>query len=342
MKFLLGREPETIQATAGRTLKDVTDVTNSLWITGTGLSKTNKNQTRTKSASNLSSWQPWFRALPSSTARWDNACMQKFSNILFSLLAATALLGFAQAQQTPAASSQSTSGTAKPATTARKPATAAKPATGLALKTQKEKASYALGMKIGGDLHRQGVGAAVDPAIVARGLKDALAGSKTLLTEEDEKTALTQLQSQVIGAQQAKMHEAGAANRKEGEEFLAANKGKPGIVALPDGMQYKILKEGTGPKPTANDTVSCNYRGTLINGKEFDSSYKRGQPTSFPVSGVIKGWTEALQLMPVGSKWQLFIPSDLAYGDRGTGGDIGPGATLIFEVELISIVEQKK
>jgi FKBP-type peptidyl-prolyl cis-trans isomerase FklB len=108
-------------------------------------------------------------------------------------------------------------------------------------------------------------------------------------------------------------------------------------VALPDGLQYKILKEGTGPKPTATDTVVCNYRGTLIDGTEFDSSYKRGQPATFPVSGVIKGWTEAVQLMPVGSKWQVFLPADLAYGNRGAGQDIGPNATLIFEVELLSI-----
>ena len=131
------------------------------------------------------------------------------------------------------------------------------------------------------------------------------------------------------------MQEAGAANKKEGEAFLAANKGKEGVVTLPSGLQYKILKEGTGPKPTASDTVVCNYRGTLINGTEFDSSYKRGQPATFPVGGVIKGWTEALQLMPVGSKWQLFIPSDLAYGERGAGADIGPESTLIFEVELL-------
>jgi FKBP-type peptidyl-prolyl cis-trans isomerase FklB len=272
--------------------------------------------------------------------------MQRFSTITLSLIVAATLSGLAQAQQTPAAappsSPQSAPGAAKTSTTKKTTTTAAKPATGLVLKTQKDKASYALGMKIGGDLHRQGVGTAVDPAVVARGLRDALAGSKPLLTEEDEKAALIQLQSQVIGAQQAKAHEAGAANRKEGEEFLAANKSKPGVVTLPSGLQYKVLKEGTGPKPSAGDTVSCNYRGTLINGKEFDSSYKRGQPTSFPVGGVIKGWTEALQLMPVGSKWQLFIPSELGYGDRGTGGDIGPGETLIFEVELVSIVEQKK
>ena len=133
------------------------------------------------------------------------------------------------------------------------------------------------------------------------------------------------------------MQEAGEANKKEGEAFLADNKTKPGVVALPSGLQYKILTEGTGAKPTAGDSVVCNYRGTLINGKEFDSSYKRGQPATFPVGRVIKGWTEALQLMPVGSKWQLFIPSDLAYGASGAGGDIGPNATLIFEVELISI-----
>ncbi|HVG92460.1 MAG TPA: FKBP-type peptidyl-prolyl cis-trans isomerase, partial [Alphaproteobacteria bacterium] len=131
--------------------------------------------------------------------------------------------------------------------------------------------------------------------------------------------------------------QSGEVNMKEGEEFLAANKAKEGVVTLPSGLQYKILKQGDGPKPTAADIVACNYRGTFINGIEFDSSYKRGQPLTFPLRGVIKGWTEALQLMPVGSKWQLFIPSDLAYGARGAGGLIGPNATLIFEVELISI-----
>jgi FKBP-type peptidyl-prolyl cis-trans isomerase FklB len=141
--------------------------------------------------------------------------------------------------------------------------------------------------------------------------------------------------------QEAKMAQLGDTNKKEGAAFLAANKTKEGIVALPSGLQYKVEKQGTGPKPAAGDTVTCNYRGTLIDGKEFDSSYKRGQPASFPVSGVIRGWTEALQLMPVGSKWELFIPSDLAYGDRGAGPDIGPGSTLVFEVELLSIAGKK-
>jgi FKBP-type peptidyl-prolyl cis-trans isomerase FklB len=275
--------------------------------------------------------------------------MQKLLTIPFRLVAAGLMvLGIASAQQnpaTPAQPSQPASGQAaapakKPATTAKKPP--AKTTTVLTLKTQKEKASYALGMKIGGDLRKQGVNAAVDPALAARGFKDALAGSKPLLSEDDERSALTQLQNEVREKQQANAHEKGGAARKQGEEFLAANKSKEGVVTLPSGLEYKILKEGNGPKPTAGDTVTCNYRGTLLNGTEFDSSYKHGEPLSFPVGGVIKGWTEALQLMPVGSKWQLFIPPDMAYGDRGAGSDIGPGETLIFEVELISIGEQKK
>jgi FKBP-type peptidyl-prolyl cis-trans isomerase FklB len=265
------------------------------------------------------------------------------------------LLGQAPAQQTPAASaqpsqpasSQASSNQSAPATkststTAKKAPVTTRSTTALALKTQKDKASYALGMKIGSDLRKQGVNASVDPAVAARGFKDALAGTKSQLTDDESRAALTQLQSQVREKQMAKAHEEGGAAHKAGEEFLAANKGKEGVVTLPSGMQYKILTAGSGPKPTASDTVSCNYKGTLLNGKEFDSSYKRGHPETFPVGGVIKGWTEALQLMPVGSKWQLFIPADLAYGDRGAGGDIGPGETLIFEVELLSIGEQKK
>jgi len=131
--------------------------------------------------------------------------------------------------------------------------------------------------------------------------------------------------------------EAGDKNKKDGEAFLAENKAKEGVVTMASGLQYKILKQGDGPRPTAADSVVCNYKGTLLSGKEFDSSYKRGQPATFPVGGVIKGWTEALQLMPVGSKWQLFIPPDLAYGDRQAGPDITPGSTLVFEVELLSI-----
>ena len=233
-------------------------------------------------------------------------------------------------------------------TTAKKAPVTTKSATTLTLKTQKEKTSYALGMNVGSNLKRQGVQGHVDPAIAARGFKDALAGNKSLLTDDETKTVLMQLQTDVNQERQGKMqaagaaaHEAGAPNRKAGEEFLAANKTKDGVVTLPSGLQYKILKQGDGPKPTAADTVTCNYRGTLLNGTEFDASEKHGGPASFPLGRVIKGWTEALQLMPVGSKWQLFIPPDLAYGDAAPA-EIGPGSTLIFEVELLSIGEAKK
>jgi FKBP-type peptidyl-prolyl cis-trans isomerase FklB len=204
-----------------------------------------------------------------------------------------------------------------------------------AFTTQKDKVSYAIGMNIGSTLHRQSMD--IDPNILLQGLKDAMAGGKTLLSEEEARATLTELQNDMRKKQQEKMQQAGEANKKEGDAFLAANKAKEGVVTLPSGLQYKVLTSGKGPKPTATDSVVCNYKGTLIDGKEFDSSYKRGQPATFPVSGVIKGWTEALQLMPVGSKWQLVVPSDLAYGERGQGGDIGPNATLIFEVELLSI-----
>jgi len=277
--------------------------------------------------------------------------MQKPLITAISLLAGgIMLLGNAQAQQTPAAKTQqapATKAAPAPAAAAQKapaaktgPATKPRTQSVLALKTQKDKVSYALGANLGMNLHNQSV--EVDPAIVLRGLKDALAGGKMLLTDDQAKGALMQLQAEVRSKQQEKMKVAGEMNKKEGVEFLAVNKAKEGVVTLPSGLQYKILTEGTGPKPAASDTVVCNYRGTLISGAEFDSSYKRGQPASFPVNGVIKGWTEALQLMPVGSKWQLFVPAELGYGDRGAGADIGPSATLIFEVELLSIQGKDK
>jgi FKBP-type peptidyl-prolyl cis-trans isomerase FklB len=248
--------------------------------------------------------------------------MQKsFTTAFIAIAAGMMLVGNALAQQTPAANPQ--------------PAPVPESQSASAFKTQKDKVSYAIGMNVGSTLHRQGVD--IDPKVLQQGLQDALAGGKTLLSEEEEHAVLTELQADMRKKQQEKMQQAGEANKKEGEAFLAANKAKDGVVTLPSGLQYKIITSGTGPKPTASDSVVCNYRGTLIDGKEFDSSYKRGQPATFPVSGVIKGWTEALQLMPVGSKWQLFVPSELGYGERGTGADIGPNATLIFEVELLSI-----
>jgi FKBP-type peptidyl-prolyl cis-trans isomerase len=247
------------------------------------------------------------------------------------------LLANARGQQTPPANTQQTpTATTQHAPVAKTGQTpAAKSPDALVLKTQKDKISYALGMNFGTNLGRQFVD--VDPTILLQGLKDGLAGSKSLLTEEEARALLTQLQEDLRKQQAEKAQHIGGTNKAEGEAFLAANKTKEGVVTLPSGLQYKILKQGAGPKPSASDSVVCNYRGTLIDGKEFDSSYKRGQPATFPVGGVIKGWTEALQLMPVGSKWQLFLPSDLAYGERGAGADIGPNATLIFEVELLSI-----
>ncbi len=254
------------------------------------------------------------------------------------------------AQSTPAtpapkASSQSSSSTASTpgqttgaktgqgTTAAKKPGTAGAP---LALTTQKQKASYAIGVNIGRGLHRDGVD--VDAALVGRGIRDAIANGKLQLTDEEMKTVLATLTTDLKKKQEAEVAAEGEANKKEGETFLAANKSKQGVVALPDGLQYKILTPGNGPKPTPTDTVVANYKGTLINGTEFDSSYKRGQPVTFPVGQVIKGWTEVLQLMPVGSKWEVYIPSDLAYGPQGAGrGPIGPNQTLIFEIELVSI-----
>lgn len=205
----------------------------------------------------------------------------------------------------------------------------------LTLTTPKDKASYALGYNLGRGLKGQAVD--VDPAIVTQAIKDAYAGTPSLLTDEEIRASLMKLEQDTRAKQAAMLKAMTEDNEKVGQAFLAANKTKEGVVTLPSGLEYKVLTAGTGPKPTATDTVVCNYRGTLIDGKEFDSSYKRGEPATFPVSGVIKGWTEALQLMPVGSKWQLVVPANLAYGDRGAGEVIPPGSTLVFDVELLSI-----
>ena len=204
-------------------------------------------------------------------------------------------------------------------------------------KSQKEKLSYAIGMDIGQTLKKQNID--VDPTFLAGAIKDSLTGATPQLTDDQMKEAITAFSNDMKAKQMAAMSKnaAGAGdNKKKGAEFLAANKAKPGVQTLPDGLQYKVIKEGTGPMPTAADKVSVNYTGTLIDGTEFDSS--KGTPVSFGVGQVIKGWTEALQKMKVGSKWQVFIPADLAYGDQGTpGGPIAPGSTLVFDVELLGI-----
>jgi FKBP-type peptidyl-prolyl cis-trans isomerase len=253
--------------------------------------------------------------------------------------------GVALAQQTPAPDAPAkpapaASGAQKSTAPKTGAATATKkPAAASPLVTPKQKASYAIGMNIGKNLGTglKNDGVDVDAASLARGVRDAIAGNKTLMTEDEAKAALTALATDVKAKQQLKLAAVGAVNKKAGDDFLAANKAKEGVVTLPSGLQYKILKEGTGPKPAATDRVTCNYSGSLLEGKEFDSSYKRGEPVTFALDQVIPGWKEALQLMPVGSKWQLWVPPDLAYGAPGKAPVIGPSSTLIFEVELISI-----
>jgi FKBP-type peptidyl-prolyl cis-trans isomerase FklB len=203
------------------------------------------------------------------------------------------------------------------------------------LSSPEAQSSYVLGLNIGGNLRTDGINIQADAFL--RGVKDALANAKPALSEEQINAVLTRLQSDVDASRNEKMLEAAAANKTQGEAFLKANGAKPGVVTLPSGLQYQILTPGKGPTPKASDTVMCNYRGTLIDGTEFDSSAQHGGPASLDVGAVIPGWTEALQKMPVGSKWRLFVPSDLAYGDRGAGGAIGPNATLIFDIELVAI-----
>jgi FKBP-type peptidyl-prolyl cis-trans isomerase len=212
------------------------------------------------------------------------------------------------------------------------PASAAMPdATG---RNDQASKSYALGMTVGLQLRKQSMPVELDPFM--RGLDDVLSGNKTRLTDQEARTHVAGLLREQK-KRLAGLRETGRKNQQEGQAFLASNKSKEGVVTLPSGLQYRIVKVGDGRRPTPDDTVVCNYRGTLIDGTEFDSSSRHDGPTSFSVRQVIKGWTEALQLMPTGSKWQLFVPPELAYGERGAGPAIGPGATLIFDLELVSI-----
>jgi FKBP-type peptidyl-prolyl cis-trans isomerase FklB len=198
-----------------------------------------------------------------------------------------------------------------------------------------DKVSYIIGYNIGSGMARDGIEISKEQFLA--GFSAALAKQPSVISPADMQATMQAFQQKMQAKQQAAASKAGAAAGKEGIAFLAANKAKPGIKTTASGLQYQIVKAGTGKTPTATDTVTTHYAGTLISGKEFDSSYKRGQPASFPVNGVIKGWTEALQMMKVGAKWRLFIPSGLAYGERGAGRDIPPNATLIFDIELLKI-----
>ncbi len=202
----------------------------------------------------------------------------------------------------------------------------------------KEKLSYSLGVDIGKTFKQQGI--EVDPEVFARAFRAAYSGGAVALSDQEVRDTLQAFQKEMAAKQQERRKAQAETNKKASEAFLAENKGKPGVVTLPSGLQYKVIKEGSGPMPKATDTVSVHYRGTLTDGTEFDSSISRGQPATFEVGGVIKGWGEALQLMKVGSKWQLFIPPQLAYGERGAGRLIGPESALVFEVELLEIVKK--
>jgi FKBP-type peptidyl-prolyl cis-trans isomerase FklB len=202
------------------------------------------------------------------------------------------------------------------------------------LADKKEKISYSIGMDIGSNLKRQSID--IDPDLLAKGVRDAMSGGETLLTGEEAKETLMAFQQDLVARAQEQRRQMGEKNKKEGEAYLAANGKKDGVVTLPSGLQYKVIRSGDGPSPKETDSVETHYRGTLIDGTEFDSSYKREQTAVFPVNGVIAGWTEALPRMKVGDKWQIFLPPELAYGERGAG-PIGPNATLIFDIELMSI-----
>jgi FKBP-type peptidyl-prolyl cis-trans isomerase FklB len=208
------------------------------------------------------------------------------------------------------------------------------------MKTLKEKVSYGIGLSIGKDFKRQDID--VDLDLLKRGIEDGLAGATPLLSSDQLKETMQAFQKEMRAKHQARNKALGEKNQKEGEAFLAANAKKEGVKTLPGGLQYKIIKKGTGKTPTVNDSVTVNYRGTLLDGTVFDSTYKRGAPATFQVNRVIPGWTEALQHMKEGAKWKLFIPPNLAYGARGAGSAIGPNAVLIFDVELIKVSSKAK
>ena len=203
------------------------------------------------------------------------------------------------------------------------------------IKTQVDSVSYSIGLDIGDNLKQQGV--EVNTAVLAKGLADALSGSKRAMTPEQIQACMTEFRTQLMAKQQAKASEVGGKNKKEGDDFLAANKKKAGIKTTASGLQYEVLKDGTGVAPKATDTVTVHYTGKLLDGTVFDSSVERNEPATFPLNQVIKGWTEGLQLMKTGSKYRFYIPSDLAYGASGAGGKIGPNAVLVFDVELLAV-----
>ena len=252
------------------------------------------------------------------------------------LLAAAAVAG---AQQTAKPAQKPAAQPAKPAA---QPAAAPAQASGQQAgkpESVQDRASYVIGYNLGRTLKQNDVDANSD--LIVKGLRDGLAGANGMLTDAEMQSTMQEFQKQVQAQQEAKQKVIGEKNKAEGEAFLAKNKARPGVKTTASGLQYEVEKEGTGPTPKATDTVTVNYKGTLMDGSTFDSSYDRGQPATFVLNQVIPGWTEGVQLMKVGSKYKFYIPSALGYGDKGAGATIGPNAPLIFEVELLSIGEPK-
>lgn len=254
--------------------------------------------------------------------------MRKTLILPAALLVAAAAVAGAQSGK-PAAPAQKPAAQPAPAAPSSQPSTAGKP------EALNDRASYVIGYNLGRTLKQNDVQASSD--LILKGLRDGLAGEKGMLTDEEMQSTMQAFQQQVQSQQATKQKALGEKNKTEGEAFLAKNKTRAGVKTTASGLQYEVLKEGTGPTPKATDTVTVNYKGTLMDGTTFDSSYDRGQPATFVLNQVIPGWTEGVQLMKVGSKYKFYIPSNLGYGEQGAGGVIGPNAPLIFEVELMSI-----
>jgi FKBP-type peptidyl-prolyl cis-trans isomerase FklB len=249
----------------------------------------------------------------------------KLQILTLAVLSAVSFAGFAQ--QTQPASQQSQPANPPQTTTAQ-------PSTQQAFSNQTDKVSYAIGVDIGSNFKKQNID--LNPDVLAKGVKDGLSGGKTMMDDKEMRDTLMNFQKELMAKRQAQMQEMVQKNKAEGETFLAENKKKPGIITLPDGLQYKIVKAGSGVSPTDTDSVTVNYEGTFPNGKEFDSSYKRGKPATFPVTQVIPAWTEALKMMKPGAEWMIYVPASLGYGERGAG-PIGPNQVLVFKIELISV-----
>jgi len=203
------------------------------------------------------------------------------------------------------------------------------------LKTDMDKLSYSIGTDLGKNFKRQGI--EINPPMMAKGIQDGMAGGALLLTEQQMKDVLNQFQKELMAKRTAEFTKKADENKVKGEAFLTQNKSKPGVVTLPSGLQYKIVQSATGAKPGKEDTVTVEYTGKTIAGEVFDSTDKAGKPATFKLSQVIPGWTEALQLMPAGSTWEVYVPANLAYGSRSVGGPIGPNETLVFNIHLISV-----